>query len=101
MKPTRPITAAEQSAPIETAHLAAPRLPVIEPTEGVPVSKASPSAMTRARISTTLALRGVEYHECMLDATVESACLAYERNASRKTKRRLVGKVVRIAAVSR
>lgn len=59
------------------------------------------NAITSARRRTALLLRGIELPAAFQDATLEAACLAYERNASPKTRRRLVGKVVRIAEVAR
>jgi len=55
------------------------------------------SPLTNARRRTTLILRGQPLPACFADATLAATLNAYDRGASKQVKRRLVGKVVRIA----
>ncbi len=55
-----------------------------------------PAALKSARIRTALILRGTELPACFADSTFSALCNALDRNADKKTVRRLAGKVVRI-----
>lgn len=64
------------------------------------MSNATP-ALPAARRRTTLLLNGVELPACFADATVEAAILAFTRStqSAKASRRRLVGKVVRLDAL--
>ena len=56
------------------------------------------NALTQARRRTSLLLNGVELPACFADATVQAAINAFTRStvSAKASRRRLVGKVVRI-----
>jgi hypothetical protein len=58
------------------------------------------TALTKARIRTTLILNGTELPSCFADSTISALCNVLDRNADKRTVRRLSGKVARITTVS-
>lgn len=65
------------------------------------MSNATPSALTKSRIRTTLVLNGAELPEAFMSSTLSALCNALDRNADKRTVRRIAGKVTRLGMVSK